>query len=186
MRTFVAIDLSEDIRGHLVPLVDSLRTTARGVRWVNPGGMHLTLKFIGEISEEKCAAVSQALGRVHIGEAVPLELCGLGFFPNENHPRVFWVGIEAPPSLERLATLVEDALEPLGIAREQRAFRPHLTLGRFKSEEGLGKLRDTIARLPSREFGRMEARVFTLFQSMLGPHGARYVKLREFSFVDSG
>lgn len=185
MRTFVAIDLTDEIRGCVVSLVERLRLQVRGVRWVNPAGMHLTLKFIGEVSEEKSAAIARALRAVRIGEAIPLELRELGFFPNERHPRVFWVGVGASPGLPRLADLIENALEPLGIAREQRAFSPHLTLGRFQSEEGLAKLREALANLPEREFGRMEARAFALFQSILSPRGAQYVKLEEFHFANS-
>lgn len=183
MRTFVAIDITEEIRGRLGELIASLRPAARGLRWVNPEGMHLTLKFIGEISEEKSKSVERALGAIRVPEAIPMEFRTVGFFPNERHPRVFWVGVEAPPSLAEFAAQIESALEPLGIAPEQRAFSPHLTLARFRSEEGLDRFREAIARLKSAEFGRMEAREFCLFQSILSPHGARYVKLRAIDFV---
>lgn len=183
MRTFIAIDITEEIRARLGELTESLRPTARGLRWVNPAGVHLTLKFIGEISDEKSKSVERALAAVRIGEAIPIEFRNLGFFPSERHPRVFWVGVEAPATLAQLAGQIESALEPLGIAPEQRAFSPHLTLGRFRSEDGLDRLREAIASLKTLEFGRMEAREFYLFESILSPHGARYVKLKAIDFV---
>lgn len=183
MRTFVAIDIAEEIRARLGDLIESLRPTARGLRWVNPAGMHFTLKFIGEISEEKTKSVERALQAIRVREVIPIAFRHLGFFPNERHPRVFWVGVEAPPILGELARQIESALEPLGIAPEQRAFSPHLTLGRFRSEDGLERFREAIVPLKAAEFGRMEAREFYLFQSILGPHGARYVKLRQIDFV---
>ena len=186
MRIFIAIDITEEIRARLGELIETLRSTARGLRWADPGGMHLTLKFIGEISEEKLKPVEEALGSVRVGEPIQLTFRNLGFFPGDRHPRVFWVGVEAPPSLAQLVAQIDRALSPLGIAPEQRAFSPHLTLGRFRSEDGLERLREAIARHRTAEFGRLEAKEFCVFQSILGPHGARYVKRKQINFESSG
>lgn len=185
MRLFVALDLPEAVRLALCELVERLRRSAADVRWVRPDGMHLTLKFIGEVGEEKLLAIKEVLRRVSNPKAVELNFRGLGYFPNERRPRVFWVGVEASDNLAELATQVEAELEPLGIRREKRAFTPHLTLGRFKSTNRLARLQEEIAALPSTEFGQAEVGEFYLYRSRLRPRGAEYTKLESFPFVRS-
>lgn len=183
MRLFVALDLAQDVHNNLLTLVRELRSAGADLRWVRPDGLHLTMKFIGEVPEAKRAPIEEALRGVASPEPVELHFRGLGYFPNPRRPRVFWVGIEASPNLAPLAAAVEAALEPLGIASEKRAYVPHLTLGRFKSPKGLSGLQEKIAALPATEFGRQQADAFYLYQSRLSPQGAQYTKLAEFPFV---
>lgn len=183
MRLFVALELTEAVRAALLELVGRLEPAGADLRWVRPAGMHLTLKFIGEAPEAKLAPIQEALARVRSAAPVAMEFRGLGYFPDARRPRVFWVGVEASDNLPALAAEVEAGLEPLGIPREQRAFAPHLTLGRFKSSNRLERLQAEIARLPSTEFGRVETREFALFQSRLSPRGAEYTCLQTFPFV---
>jgi len=185
MRLFVALELSETVHSALIELVQQLQRAGADVRWVRPEGMHLTLKFIGEMPPEKLSAIREALGGVTSPAPVHLDFQGLGYFPNERRPRVFWVGVRASDNLAPLAVHIEDALAPLGIAREKRAYAPHLTLGRFKSADGLGRLQQLIAALPSTQFGQFGADSFILYQSRLSPKGAEYTKLEEFAFVRS-
>jgi 2'-5' RNA ligase len=185
MRLFVALELSEAVRAAVRDLIGRLQRARADVRWIRPEGMHLTLKFIGEIPEEKVSAIHQALAGVGSPQPVTVEFRELGCFPNERRPRVLWVGVQASDNLAPLAGQVEAALEPLGIEREDRYYVPHLTLGRFKSPKRADKLQEEIAALPSIEFGRFETGEFFLFQSKLSPAGAQYTKLRAFPFVRS-
>ncbi|OFV84982.1 MAG: 2'-5' RNA ligase [Acidobacteria bacterium RIFCSPHIGHO2_01_FULL_67_28] len=185
MRLFVALELTEGVRAALRELVARLEPAGADLRWVRPQGMHLTLKFIGETPEAKLPLLREALARVRSPKPVEMEFHGLGYFPNERRPRVFWVGIEASDNLPALAAEVEAALEPLGIPRESRPFAPHLTLGRFKSANRLEGLQQEIARLPATQFGRVETSEFVLFQSRLSPHWAEYTRLESFPFVRS-
>jgi 2'-5' RNA ligase len=180
MRLFVALELTEAVRAALRALVARLEPAGADLRWVRPDGMHLTLKFIGELPEAKLPLLRKALARVRSARPVALEFRGLGYFPNERRPRVFWVGVEASDNLPVLAADVEAALEPLGVPRESRPFAPHLTLGRFKSPNRLERLQQEIARLPATEFGRVETAEFALFQSRLSPRGAEYTRLESF------
>lgn len=192
MRLFVALDIPAEVRGAIGELIARLRDVARGARWVRAEGVHLTLKFIGEIPVERIAAMEEALRGVRIAAprdssprlaaSVEAKFRGAGFFPNERHPRVFWAGVEASPNLAELARAVDAQLASLGIAAETREFRPHLTLARFKSEDGLPRLRDEIKKLEPVEFGAMRASEFHLFRSELGPGGAKYTKLADFPF----
>lgn len=185
MRLFVALDLTPDVHTALRELVSRLQRAGADVRWVGPEGMHLTLKFIGEVSAEKLPAVKEALGVVTSPAPVELSFQSLGYFPNERRPRVIWVGIHASENLAALAAQMEAALEPLGIAREKRAYVPHLTLGRFKSTNGLARLQAEVAALPSTQFGRMQAGEFFLYQSKLTPRGAEYTRLEGYGFARS-
>lgn len=180
MRLFVALDLPAEVRGALGAFIGRLAPLCRGARWVRPESLHVTLKFIGEASEENVGRIRDALGRIPAMAPVRMRFRGAGFFPDARRPRVFWAGIEAGPELAALAAAVEAALEPLGIPRERREFRPHLTLARLKSDGGLAALREELARAGDLEFGAATADAFYLYQSLLRPSGAEYVRQASF------
>lgn len=184
MRLFVALEIPTTTRENLATLIASLRAITREPRWVRPDNLHVTLKFLGEVAEDELAAVETALGRIRSDQAVTLEFRGLGFFPNEKKPRVFWAGIAASANLKTLAADIEGAMEKCGIAREKRDFSPHLTLARL--ERPLPEaLRKTIAENAQREFGSLRAGEFHLVQSTLKPSGAEYTTLKAFPFSPS-
>jgi 2'-5' RNA ligase len=111
-------------------------------------------------------------------------LAGLGFFPHARHPRVFWAGAENTTALRQLASSVDVALQPLGIAPEVRPYQPHLTLGRIVDKGPFPDLDLAIEELPSREFGTITPDRFVLFESTVTPTGPIYRKVAEFPFVD--
>jgi RNA 2',3'-cyclic 3'-phosphodiesterase len=185
VRLFVALEIPDEVRRAIAEMITRLQDVARGARWVRAEGVHVTLKFIGETPAEQVAAIGQALwgaGAARIAPPVEARFRGAGFFPNERHPRVFWSGVDASPNLAELARDVDTRLSSLGIAAETREFRPHLTLARFKSEDGLPRLREEIKKLEPFDFGSMRADEFHLFQSQLGAGGAKYTKLATFPF----
>jgi 2'-5' RNA ligase len=186
VRVFVAIEVPAEVRRAIGDLIAKLENTCRGARWVRREAMHITLKFIGEVSEEKTARIRAALGSVSAPLPMEIHFRETGFFPNAKHPRVFWADIEAPPSLAALAGAIERTLEPLGIPPELRPFQPHLTLARFKSEDGLLQLCRELERLGPVDFGSTVAREFHLFQSALKPAGAVYTRLASYPFAEGG
>ena len=189
MRLFVALDIPDEVRGAIGEMIARLRDVAREARWVRAEGVHVTLKFIGETPAQRVAAIEQALrgaGAGGVAAPVDVKFRGAGFFPNERHPRVFWAGVDASRNFAELAREVDTRLSPLGIPAESREFRPHLTLARFKSEDGLPRLREEIKKLEPFDFGSMRANEFHLFQSQLGAGGAKYSKLATFPFGASG
>ena len=145
--------------------------------------MHVTLKFIGEAPVEKMDPIVAALGTVNSSMPVEMRFRGVGFFPNERRPRVFWCGIEATPNLAELAKEIDGALVPLGIAAEKREFVPHLTLARIDLPGGLEKLLGAARELGSLDLGGTRQKEFHLYQSVLQKSGAEYAKLRTFAFV---
>ena len=184
MRLFVALEIPLTARKNLSTLIASLRAITREPRWVRAENLHITLKFLGEVAESKLAAVQTALGGIRSHQVVTLAFRGLGFFPNEKKPRVFWAGIEASSNLKTLAADIEDAMERCGIAREMREFSPHLTLARL--ERSLPEaVRKAIAENAQREFGSLRTGEFHLMQSKLKPSGAEYTTLKTFPFSPS-
>jgi 2'-5' RNA ligase len=183
MRLFVALEISSAVREKLAELVNSLRAVSPQTRWVRPENLHVTLKFIGEVPETQLAPIRTALAQARSERPVTLSFRGIGFFPNEKHPRVFWAGIEASPNLKTLAADIEKATERLGIAREQRPFSPHLTLARFEPPRVPERLREAIQENAGREFGSLRTHQFHLIESKLKPSGAEYTTVESFSFA---
>ncbi len=183
MRVFVALDVPDEVRHRISEVSAKLARACPQARWARVEGLHVTLKFIGEITPEKVERIKEGLATIRSAVPVEMSFRGVGFFPNDRHPRVFWVGIAATPNLAELAADVERRLEPLGFPREQRAFRPHLTLARFQSEEGLERLTEAVRALGAPEFGSTRTRELYLYQSRLKPGGAEYVRLAKFDFA---
>jgi 2'-5' RNA ligase len=183
VRLFVALEIPTAVRESLAAILKSLRVLSSQPRWVRPENLHVTLKFIGEWAPEKLDALRSALAAVRLDQPVALDFRGLGFFPNEKRPRVFWAGIEASPDLITLASEIDRATEKLGIPGEQRAFSPHLTLARFEPPGLPEKLRGAIQENAAREFGSLHTSEFHLIESKLKPSGAEYTTLQTFPFA---
>ena len=184
MRTFIAINLSPEIKKTLSLLIDELDKGSRNIRWIRQEGMHLTLKFLGEIGRERVPEIEDVLIRISKNyEPFVLKFEGTGSFPPGNkNPRVLWVGIEEGETLKALQSQLEGELEKLGFPRERRKFHAHLTLGRVKSFFNLRETLSLLEKYRERNFGEMEAEKITFFQSILKPTGAEYSVLSEFEF----
>jgi 2'-5' RNA ligase len=182
VRTFVAIDLDEDLKAGLRTLVSGLERLADNVRWVSAAGMHLTLKFLGETPDETAGGIEDALRPLcakHVSFAMRLK--GMGFFPpGRSRPRVIWVGVESEPRLAELQADIESALMKFGYEREKRDFRPHLTVGRTKYPARMDRVLQEIERRRDEFFGEMPVVKVTFFRSVLTPAGAEYSVLGEF------
>ena len=183
MRLFVALEIPSAVRENLAALLKTLRAVSPRTRWVRAENLHVTLKFIGEMPETKLAAIRGALAGVRYAQPVSLDFRGLGFFPNEKLPRVFWAGIEASPNLKTLAADIDKATEKVGIPPEKRPFSPHLTLARFEPPQLPEQLRAAIQENAARDFGSLRAGEFHLIESKLKPSGAEYTRLESFPFA---
>jgi 2'-5' RNA ligase len=181
VRCFIALDLPDVVREALDVTQGQLRAAAprADVRWVAAAGMHLTLKFLGEVSDERLGDVRAALDRV-TAETAPMELrcAGLGVFPGPSRPRVIWAGMATGlRELGLLAHALEGAVEPLGFLPERRPFRGHATLGRVRSPRGIGPLMRALERASGEEFGRWTASQIVLYRSHLRRTGSIYEPL---------
>jgi 2'-5' RNA ligase len=185
LRVFIALDIPQDAKDVLVETVRQLRTVIpSGVRWVDPQGIHLTLKFLGNIDY---SVVDDVLGAMKMasenyeGPRFSLSLSGLGLFPNDRQPRVLWAGTAGDlDSLRTLQALVDEAVSRLGFSQEKRPFRPHLTLGRVQDGVPKGTRRfigEAIVKTQLPPTSAWEVDKIRLIQSTLTPQGAIYASL---------
>jgi len=179
-RSFIAIPVSDEGIQALEETVRGLEPEiGRHVRWVRPEGIHLTLKFMGDIQVKTAEDILEALPRVTAGfSAFDLAITGLGVFPNQRRPRVLWAGLNG--DLEALAALqqaVDDAVGRLGLPKEQRPFSPHLTLGRVRREVNDGQVRKIGSVMSSAEppaAVAWAADTVNLMRTELDPAGSRH------------
>lgn len=183
MRLFVALEIPAEVRTRLAALIRELRALAPEVKWVRAENLHLTLKFIGETESAKLDAIRAALAEVRSGHAIALLVQGLGFFPDDQRPRVLWAGTRVPDHLAQLAIDTDAVVASLGFPRERRPFAPHLTLARLAGTPIPEPLREAIQRDAVRAFGAWQAREFHLIESRLKPAGAEYTTVQSFPFV---
>lgn len=181
MRMFLAIDLPAAVRSALGDATARLRDRYAGWRWLRPDGIHLTVRFLGEVDPAgldhhartwERVARTLAPGRVGVG--------GAGVFPSRGRPRVLWVGVRDESGRAVLGSIaggIESAAVDLGFRAETRPFRPHLTVARA--------LREGAPEIPAPDavgdLGPFEATEIALFRSELRPDGARYHRLRVFA-----
>lgn len=188
LRLFVALELPRPVLDALEAQQARLQEDAAGraVRWVRPEGIHLTLKFLGELPASRQADIIRAVEAAADGHGpLVLEAAGLGCFPNASRPRVVWAGLAGDlAGLEALQGSVERALGPLGFPPEKRGFSPHLTLGRVRREASPSEARALgglvtrcAADLGEAPLARWTAESVSLVRSELDRAGARYTRL---------
>ncbi len=182
IRAFIAIELPGDIQDKLGQLIRQIQAYApKAVRWVPAGNIHLTLKFLGNISPSNLNNLIQSIQVEALRHRI-MEFCvgGLGAFPNRNRPRVVWAGVTAPPALLELQHAVDRETSRLGYPGEERGFSPHLTLGRVSQHANPDEVRqvgDALARMSVGELGWVVVKQLILFRSDLQPGGAVYSPL---------
>jgi 2'-5' RNA ligase len=179
MRLFIAIPLPNGARDETVAALRRLKERDWPVRWVRDEGLHLNLKFFGEVTSDRVDAIVELLEFATAGMApIGMTLSSAGVFPTPRQPRVIYLGVESEPSLELLQDRVERGAEKLGFPPEGRPYRPHITLGRVREGHRLpnGWLADLERIGPGGSF--LADRV-VLFESQVGPAGPTYRVSRE-------
>ena len=183
-----AVVLDEGVRSAVAATIERLRPLGSAVAWVPPRNLHVTLHFLGDQSEERLADAEAALADAAAGSA-PLDVTfhGIGAFPGLERPRILWVGL-AHGALEvrRLQARVTDALAVRGFGKEERAWHPHLTIGRVHDERRWRRetgppLRSALAQAATTTFGTQRVAEVALMRSELSPAGARYTVRRALS-----
>ena len=176
MRLFVALNLPKRERQRVHKESTALREQELPVRWVDQDAYHLTLKFLGDVRQDRIEQIDRLLARIAQGNArFPVALGGFGAFPTIRRPRVLWLGVEPSPALRCLKQDIEWALAEIGFERETRAFHPHLTLGRVEEDGGAGAFRGLDELTASMRYdGSFEAKTLDLMRSHLSKGGPRY------------
>ena len=176
IRCFIAVELPEYVLLKIAEYIEKLRPLASNIKWVRTTGIHITLKFLGEISESQVELVRDKLAPIRVPHrAFNLTIHGSGFFPSQKNPRVVWIGLDHDKerSLFTIHQWVEDVLETINFQREKRRFSPHVTLGRIKHPGNLTKL---ISYLETNPFEPVSFAIdsVNLMRSILKPDGAKY------------
>jgi RNA 2',3'-cyclic 3'-phosphodiesterase len=186
IRSFLAIDPPEEVLNGIDAVQRRLRKLIEGdIRWVRPEGIHLTLKFFGDIFATDVANIASVAEKATEKERpFSLAIGGAGVFPDPHRPRVLWLGMNG--DVERLLVFqkgLDQSLHESGFLREERPFRPHLTVARIKTSRGLIGLVRALEKNEEYSAGRFVASGLSLMRSELTPRGAIYTKLKWFPFA---
>jgi len=181
MRTFIAIELPEEIKTILERIQNDLKQTHADVKWVNPENIHLTLKFLGEIDEDLIEQIRSILnGIAQKNSSFNICLSNLGVFPKLQYPRVIWIGITNDQPVIKIAEDLEKEMIKIGLPAESRAFSSHITLGRVRSPLNRKILVEKLELL-NQNFPSLKPDFkvsnLTLFKSTLTPAGPIYEAL---------
>jgi len=185
MRTFVAIKIVPEKK--LLDVFSTLKKALAGeaVGWVSENNLHLTLRFIGETSQEQVTEIIQQLESVceHF-QPFQFELKGVGFFKSRNHPRVLFLNIENDSSLKQLAANIEEKIVSLGFSSEEKAFNPHLTLGRIKLIREKEVFYSLVNKFINTHVQRVTVTEIVFYQSILDSSGATYKPIKIIKFYN--
>ena len=189
IRAFIAIDLSPEIQKQLDEVLRNYRAQLPNIpiRWVSASNIHLTLKFLGDVSLSNLNLLTEMIQKeVSTHHEFDISVGGSGAFPNNRQPRVVWVGVEAPPELNAVQSGIETATARLGYSREERAFSPHLTLGRVSRNANSQDVKAISKVLESMRIGFLGATCVEkvhLYRSDLQPTGAVYTQIFSSSLI---
>jgi len=181
VRSFIAVPVSPEAAALLAAAQEVLRRADPTVKWVDPDGFHITLKFLGSVAHDRLQEIWQSVTRALPGAtAFTMRFRGAGAFPNPNRARVVWAGVaQGAAELTALASQVEQACLAHGFAPESRPFHPHLTLGRARQPGPNPELFAAIAALEQEDLGEVQVDRVVLMRSELTPRGPIYHVLQD-------
>ena len=183
LRTFIAVEIPPQVQKQIQQATELLRNAIGTslVRWVSAQNIHLTLKFLGDVSPASVDQLTQILrAEADSCPAFDMQISGLGSFPSLRRPRVLIIGIQAPAELEALYRGIESACTRLGYASEQRDFSPHLTIGRVKQDASATdqqRIRRALEETKIDSLGTARVNSVHLYKSDLKPTGSVYTQI---------
>jgi len=180
LRCFISIELPEKHKKHIGIYIEKLKAANADVKWVPAENLHLTLKFLGKTPEEMLAKINKKLlSAAKMHEKFYIHLFGAGVFPNMKQPRVVWLGMKDAEDAIKLQKDIDGSMAELGFEKEDRAFKPHLTIGRIRSPKNKDILVRELTTLKEVYFGKIEVKNIALMKSELKPSGAEHTMLSE-------
>ena len=183
LRAFLASEIPSPIQDGIQNATSKLRTTLgnAAIRWVPAHNIHLTLKFLGDVSESNLELIKQMLvAEAAQHQCFKVQIEGIGSFPNARRPRVLWIGLQGPPSLVTLQHSIDSFASRLGYRSEEHGFSPHLTIGRVRQDvtaAELQKIRCALEETRIGALGTAQVKAIYLFKSELNANGSIYTKL---------
>ena len=185
IRTFIAIELPDELKQDVDKLIVGLKPFGPEVRWVRAANLHFTLRFLGDIEKNDIPKLNEHL-QTHLSKisSFKLNLAGLGCFPNMRRPRVVWLGCDGDMEmLKQVAFQVESVCEAVGFGKADKPFSPHLTIGRIKIPQGLEPLINRLDAVNSTTKDFTVSQVI-VFKSDLSPRGPTYTPLAKIKLGD--
>lgn len=179
-RLFAAIEIGPVAQSRVADEQARLKNTLRAssIRWTKHDQLHITLVFIGEVTDERAATIVETMRDSIPHPPFRFELGGIGAFPPRGAPRALWIGVKSgAEAMLRVQLLVADRLQRIGVERERRPFSPHLTLGRWRESRPSDRPRTGSAQTET--IARVEVQAVTLFQSRVSSDGSTYTRLVE-------
>ena len=180
-RTFVAVESSGEVRNELSKIQDELENTGADLKLVGKENIHMTLRFLGDVSENRLEFIEEAIRDSCNLQPFEAEVKGMGIFPNPNYIRVIWAGVDSGASeLESLRENLDENFSDIDISSDDKDFTPHYTIARVKSGKAKDKLRSIVERNSDTMFGTVEVDNIKLMKSDLTPDGPIYTPLEVF------
>ncbi|MBI4654914.1 MAG: RNA 2',3'-cyclic phosphodiesterase [Nitrospirae bacterium] len=183
LRCFISVELPEELKKNIYVYVEKLKAAGVDVKWVRPENLHLTLKFLGDTTEERLKSINErliSLAKAH--DRFYLQISGAGAFPNIKYPKVIWLGVYDSEEIIKLQHDIDESMAGLGFEKDDKQFAPHLTIGRVKSMRNKDALIKELITLKEVDFGKIGVINITLMKSELKPGGAEHFKLSEIPF----
>jgi len=179
-RGFIAIDI--DTNSKIKELIQAIKKIQADVKLVEPENIHITLKFLGDVHEERIRDIESIIANAcKNSKPFTINLVGTGVFPNQNYVKVIWIGIEDITLIEPIATYINDNLVNLGFKKDNRLFSPHITIGRVRTAKNKQELIALIQQFQNVEFGKQDINSIKLMKSVLTPKGPIYSIVKELS-----
>ncbi len=179
LRTFIAVDASDEVRARALDLIERLRPAHSSVKWVTAENLHWTIKFLGDVEAEVTADICRQVSEA-VSHLAPFQIKarGAGAFPKPDRPRTLWLGVgEGESEMTALAAAIDDSLQPLGLRGEARKFTPHLTLGRVRGAPQGDSLADQIVRNADFDAAAQTVESVVIYSSLLERQGPVYQPL---------
>ena len=176
IRAFIAVELPEEIKKGIDKETSSLRRTDADIKWVRPALLHITLKFLGDTPQDKIPLISDALKTIDV-KAFDADVFGAGAFPNSKTPRIYWIGITGGDLFEPMRRDIEKSMSILGFEAEDKQFRPHITIGRARSQRGAQEAVKRLFDLKDKLFGKIDVNRVSLMKSELKKTGPEYTNI---------
>ncbi len=180
IRSFLAIDLDDDLKPEINKIIKEFKKTGANIKYVDLNNLHFTLKFFGDIDTEGIDLISEKIKKTITDfEPFNIKITGCGAFPNKNHVKVIWIGVEADELLTQLHDKLDKQFATIGFDKDKK-FSTHLTIGRMKSAKNKKQVKEVIEEFEDMEIGDMNVSSIALKKSTLKPAGPIYENLKTY------
>jgi len=187
MRTFISIEIPEEIKNNIEKLINELKLILTPIKWVDKKNLHITLKFLGWVEDEKMEPIEKCITECAKGfKPFTLSFAGMGAFPDLKHARVIWIGTkDGSGNAKEMADCIERKASKKGFREEEREFSSHLTIGRIKEKIDAGAVSKFVSEHENSEFGSFNVEYVSIMKSTLRRTGPIYEEVKRIKLTPS-